>query len=144
MHCIPWGEAVSTDVWLVPDESGACFTKFGTEARFDISHQRVLICPYMSDLENNGQAVKVRCFRAAQLRNLIPFASVSAEDSIESCSLVSADLSDLTLAVYSERMTNTNSQLPDPFAALKLYSPANCIRKCESLCKSGMTPSEMQ
>ena len=48
LHCIPWGEAASTDVWLLPDESGARFTKFGTAARFDISHQAG---SYMPDLK---------------------------------------------------------------------------------------------
>lgn len=110
----------------------------------NISHQAGTYLSLHVRSENNGQAVEVRCFRAVQLRNLILSASVSAEDNNESCSPVSADLSDLTLAMYSERMTNTYPQLLDPFAALKLFCPANCIRKCEYLCKSGMTPSEMQ
>ena len=38
----------------------------------------------MSDLEN-GQSEMLPSFRAVQFQNLIPFASVSAEDGIDLC-----------------------------------------------------------
>ena len=41
LHCIPWGEAASTDVQLVPDESGIRFASLWDTlaARFDTFHQ---------------------------------------------------------------------------------------------------------
>ena len=137
LHCIPWGEAASTDVELVPDESGVRFTRsLGPQPVSTYSTKRVLTCPYMSDLRN-GQSEMLPSSGAVQLQNLIPFASVSAEDSIDLCNPVSADPSELlqVRAVTRKALTNTYPQLPAPFAALKVRCPANCIRSQDLVCK---------
>lgn len=91
MHCIPWGEAASTEVQLVPDESGVRFTSsLGQQPVSTIYTKRVLTCPLHV---RSKEPVEVRCVRAMQLQNLTPFTSVSAEDGIDSCNPVSADLS---------------------------------------------------
>ena len=73
---------------LVPVESRVRFTQSGTAVRFDISCQAGSYM-YLHFRSGNDRE---RCFPAVQLRNLIPFASVSAENRIDSCIAVSADL----------------------------------------------------
>lgn len=75
----------STDVQLVPDESGARFSRSLIQQPVStFSTKRVLTCPHMSDLEN-GQSEMLPSFRAVQFQNLIPLASVSAEDGVDLC-----------------------------------------------------------
>ena len=54
----------------------------------------------MYDLKNNGQSEMLSGL--CNYKNLIPFASVSAEDKIETCNPASADLSGLYLLLLDK------------------------------------------
>ncbi len=86
LHCIPWGEAASTDIELVPDESGVRFSQFGKISPVStLSTKRVLTCPYMSDLKKGQSEMLQGC--------TITKPRASASVSADSCNPMSADLS---------------------------------------------------